>query len=59
MKTFNITRTCVDKDDQWMDILAAADFVIFSAKNRLKGYSPGQLVIGRDLIILIKHEVDW
>ena len=28
-------------------------------KNRLKGFSPGQLVIGRDMILLIKHKVDW
>ena len=25
----------------------------------LKGYTPGQLVFGRDMILLIKHMVDW
>ena len=25
----------------------------------LKGYSPGQLVFGRDIIILIKHMIYW
>ena len=25
----------------------------------LKGYSPGQLLFGRDMILLIKHEVGW
>ena len=28
-------------------------------KNRLKWYSTGQLVFGRDIIILVKHKVDW
>ena len=26
---------------------------------RKKGYSPGQLIFGRDMILLIKHRVDW
>ena len=25
----------------------------------LKGYSPGQLMFGRDMILLIKHKLDW
>ena len=30
-------------------------------KNKLKGYSysPGQLVFARDMILSIKHNVDW
>ena len=33
--------------------------MIFSITNRLKGYIPVQLVFGRDIILLIKYEVDW
>ena len=40
-------------------ILAAAEFLILSTKNRLKGYNPGQLVFSRDMILTIKHTVDW
>ena len=40
-------------------MLAAEVFSIISTKNRLKVYSPGQLIFGRDMIPLIKHTVDW
>ena len=42
-----------------MRILSAAAFTIFSTENRLKAYSPEQLVFVRDIIIPIKHIVDW
>ena len=54
-----MTQTYVDEDEPWLGILAAVEFAIFSTTNRLKGYSPGKLVFGRDIIILIKHTVDW
>ena len=53
---FNISETYVDEDDPWSGILAAAAFEICSTKNRLKYYSPGQLVFGRDMILAIKHK---
>ena len=42
-----------------MVILAAAAFVIRSSTNRIKGYSPGQLIFGRGMILPIKHRMDW
>ena len=51
---FNITETYVNKDDLWLNVLAAAAFKILSATNRLTGSSPGKLVYGHDDIILIK-----
>ena len=36
-----------------------AALVIFSTSNRLKGSITSQLVFGRDMILLIKHTVDW
>ena len=30
----------------------------FSTTNGFKGYSPSQLLFGRDMIILVKHMVD-
>ena len=57
---FNIsTQTYVDKNDPWTSILDAAAFVILSTTNRKNCYSPGQLIFSRDMIILIKHRVDW
>ena len=59
MWTFNISETYVDKYYPLWSILAAAEFVIFSTTNMLKGHSPGQLVFFCDMIISIKHKVDW
>ena len=59
VRTFNLQQTYVYKNDPWEGILAAAAFVIFSTTSMKKGYSPGQLIFGHDMIILIKHRVDW
>ena len=59
VQTCNINQNYVDEDDPWYGILAAAEFVIISTTNRLKGYIPGKLVFGRDMILLIKHKVNW
>ena len=59
MCTFNIKETYVYKDDPWESILAAAAFVIFLTTNGLKGYIPGQLVFDCDIILPIKHKMDW
>ena len=59
VRNFNIYQTYVDKNDSWTGNLAAAEFSIHSTTNRKKGYSTGQLVFGHDMIITIKHKVDW
>ena len=59
MRTFNIKETFVDEDDPWSGILAAVAFTICQTTNMLKGYRPRQLLFGCDMILLIKHEVDW
>ena len=60
VQTYNIsTQTYVDKNDPWTGILAAAAFAIFSTTNRQKVHNPGQLIFGRDMILRIKHRVDW
>ena len=50
---------CVDEDEPFLGILAAAVFVIHSTEIRLKGYIPVQLVFLHDIILLIKHKVNW
>ena len=59
VRNFNVQKTYVDKNDPWMGILSAAAFVIISTTSRQKGYSPGQLIFGGDMILPIKHRVDW
>ena len=58
VNTFNISQTNIDKNDPWMEILAAAEFAIFPTTNRKNVYSPVQLVLVNDMIFLIKHNVD-
>ena len=53
------TQTYFEKSDPWTEILAAAAFAIFLTNNRKTGYSPGQLIFGRDMIIPIKYRVNW
>ena len=57
--TCNISQTYVDEDDPWLDILAALEFAICLTTSRMKGYSPGELVFGRDMILPIKNKVVW
>ena len=59
VQTFNISQTYVDKYESWTVILAAAEFAICWIIDRKKGYSPGQLIFGNDIILPIKHTVDW
>ena len=59
VRTFNIYQVYVDKNYPWTGIIAAAEFAILSTTNRLKVYSQGKLVFGGDIILPIKHEVDW
>ena len=59
MWTFNIKDTHVDYYDPWSGILSAAKFAILSTENRLKRYSPVQLVFVHDMIPPIKDKVDW
>ena len=59
VRNFNTYQTYIDKYNPWLEILDAAEFVIFSITNRKKVYSTGQLIFGRYLILLIRHTVDW
>ena len=59
VRKFNISQTYVDRNDPWTGILAAVTFSILSTNNRLKDYSTGWLIFGCDVIIPIKHKLDW
>ena len=56
--TNNINKTYIDKYDQKSVILMATAFSIRLIANRIKDYSPVQLLFGRDIILLIKYTVD-
>ena len=59
MWAYNIKDTHFDKYDLWSGILVLTALGICSTTNRLKCYSPEQLVFFRDMILLIKHMLDW
>ena len=59
MLNFNIKETYVHQENSWSGILASAAFTINPTANGLKGYSMGQLVFFCDMILLMKHMVDW
>ena len=42
-----------------MSILEAVSFIIFSTTNILRGYSTGQLLFCRDIILPRKHTANW
>ena len=53
-QTYNIKYAYIYEDDPQSTILVVAALVICSTKNRLKGYSPGQLLFSCDIILPIK-----
>ena len=55
---FDIQQTYINENDLWMGILATAEFEIFSITNKQKGYSPRQVIFGRDMILPTKHTED-
>ena len=59
VRTLNISQTYVDKYDPWSGSLDAEVFAIHSPTNTEKGYIPGQLFFGQDMILPIEHTVDW
>ena len=59
VQTYNISHTYVDKEEPWSGILAAAALKTNSTTNRKKYYSPFYLIFGHEMILPIKHTVDW
>ena len=55
VRTYNLQGNYLDKDDPWMVILSVTVFEIRSTVHILKGYTPGQLIFGRYMVLPIKH----
>ena len=56
--TNNTNKTYVDEDDPWSVVLTVVAFTICSTTNRLKYYSPVQLLFSCDVVFPIKYTVD-
>ena len=59
VQNYNINKIYVDKYDLWLGILTVTEIAIRSTSNRLKYYCPRQLLFVSDIILLIKHNMDW
>ena len=59
VQNFNITETYVYEDDPWSLIMAATSFGILSTINSLNCLSLEKLVFGNNMVLLIKHKVNW
>ena len=57
--TYNIKDSYIDEYGPRLGILAAAAFTILSTTNSLKGCTPGLLMFGCGMILLIKYTLDW
>ena len=59
VRTFNVQQTYVDKNYPRTGILFAAAFTFSLTTISQRAYSLGKLIFGQDMILLIKHRVDW
>ena len=59
VRTYNLQETYVDYADPWMGILVAADCGVQSMYHQTEHKIPGQLVLGRDIILQIDHVANW
>ena len=55
VRTYNLHETYVDDSNPWIEIPAAAAFVVRYMYHWTKGISPGQLFFGRYIILSINH----
>jgi hypothetical protein len=59
IRTFELESNYLDEKDPWKGILSATAFAVRSTFHTTLRNTPGQLVLGRDMIFNIKHEANW
>ena len=59
VRTFELETNYLDVEDPWKGVLSATAFAIWSTYHTMLKKTPGQLVIGRDLIFNISHVANW
>ena len=58
LRSFNLKNKELNPNEPFEDLSAAA-YAIRSAHHITLGYSPAQLVFGRDMFMPVNFEVDW
>ena len=59
VRTYTIKDAYIDEDDPCLGIFSFVEFAIHYNANNLKGYTLVQLIVGRDIILQVKHNTDW
>jgi hypothetical protein len=59
IRTFELINNYLDDNDPWKGILSATAFAVRSTFHTTLQTTPGQLVFGRDMILIVKHEANW
>ena len=62
LTTFKLEELDIDEDkdeDPFQEFLTMASYAIRCAFHKTHGYSPGQLVFGRDMFMPIETTIDW
>ena len=59
LRSFNLEQKELNPNDPFEEFLTAAAYAIRSAHHTTLGYSPAQLVFGRDMFMPVNFQVDW
>ena len=59
--TFDLEGTLIDEDndDPFEEYLSAVSYALRSSYHQAHGYSPAQLIYGRDMFLPISVDIDW
>ena len=59
LQSFNLVQKELSPNNPFKEFLTSAAYAIRSAHHTTLGYSPAQLVFGRDMFMLVNFQVDW
>ena len=59
VRTYDLQNNYLDEDNPWSDILSATDFLVQSTYHTMLQATPGQLVIGCDMILNTPFIAYW
>ena len=59
LRSFNLEDQQLDQEDPFEKFLTASAYAIRCSYHTTLGYSPAQLVFGRDMFMPVNFQVDW
>ena len=58
-RTYELEECEMDRSDPWSGIISAVAWAIHSTYHTTLKATPGQLVLGKDMVLNITHNADW